>query len=77
METTKRLDLAIGLPLRNREALTHLLEQLYNPASPKYRQYLTPQQFAEKFGPSEEDYQVVIAFAKSSPPQLGMGVAGD
>ena len=61
-----RLHLAIGLPLRNREALNTLLQQIYDPASPQYRHYLTPEQFTEKFGPTEQDYQAVIAFAKAN-----------
>src|ERR1035437_952862 len=64
LPATKRLKLGIGLPLRNREALTNLLQQLYNPASPNFHGYLTPQQFTERFGPTEQDYQAVIAFAK-------------
>jgi hypothetical protein len=64
LETTNRLNLAIGLPLRNQEALTNLLQDIYNPASGSYRQYLTPPQFTAKFGPTERDYQEVIAFAK-------------
>jgi uncharacterized repeat protein (TIGR01451 family) len=60
------MNLAIGLPLRNKEALTNLLHDLYDPASPIFRQYLTPQQFAEQFGPSEADYQAVIAFARAN-----------
>jgi subtilase family serine protease len=63
---TNRLHLAIGLPLRNQEALTALLQQLYDPASPNYRHYLTPEQFTEKFGPTEQDYQAVVAFAKAN-----------
>lgn len=59
------LNLAIGLPLRNTEALSNLLEQMYDPASPNYHHYLTPEQFTEQFGPTEEDYQKVIDFAKA------------
>ncbi|HZV34840.1 MAG TPA: protease pro-enzyme activation domain-containing protein, partial [Verrucomicrobiae bacterium] len=59
------LRLAIGLPLRNQDALTNLLHDLYDPSSPSYHQYLTPDQFAQQFGPSEQDYQAVIAFAKA------------
>jgi uncharacterized repeat protein (TIGR03803 family) len=66
LESSRRIDLAIGLPLRNRQALTNLLSALYDSASPSYRQYLTPQQFADRFGPTEEDYQAVISFAKSN-----------
>jgi subtilase family serine protease len=58
------LNLAIGLPLRNREALTNLLEQLYDPGSSNFRDYLTPEQFAEQFGPTLEQYRDVIDFAR-------------
>ena len=67
---TNHLNLAIGLPLRNREALTNLLRQIYDPASPDYHHYLTPEQFTEKFGPTEKDYQGVLAFAKASGLQV-------
>ena len=66
LPASQHLNLAIGLPLRNREALTNLLHDLYDPASPSFRQYLTPQQFTEQFGPSEADYQAVIAFARAN-----------
>ena len=63
---TNHLRLAIGLPLRNREQLNQLLRELYDPASPRFRHYLTPEQFAEQFGPTEADYQAVIEFARTS-----------
>jgi subtilase family serine protease len=72
LPATKSLHLAIGLPLRNQEALTHLIQQLYDPASPHYHQYLTPEQFTEQFGPTEQDYQKVIAFARAN----GLTVTG-
>ncbi len=61
----QRLNLAISLPLRNPEELDGLLQQLYDPASPNYRRYLTPEQFTTRFGPTENDYQAVMDFAKS------------
>ncbi len=72
LSSSARLNLAIGLPLRNREALTSLLQQVYDPASPLYHQYLTPEQFAERFGPTEQDYEAVIAFARAN----GLAVSG-
>ena len=59
------MNLAIGLPLRNTEALTNLLEQVYDPASPNYHHYLTPEQFTQQFGPTEQDYQQVKEFARA------------
>jgi uncharacterized repeat protein (TIGR03803 family) len=60
------LDLAIGLPLRNQQTLSNLLQQIYSPASPHYHHYLTPEQFAAQFGPTEADYQAVIAYAEAN-----------
>jgi subtilase family serine protease len=64
LSATKHLNLAIGLPLRNQQKLDDLLQQIYDSASPKYHQYLTPEQFTEQFGPTEQDYQAVINFAQ-------------
>ena len=66
LEESNHLKLMIGLPLRNQDTLNSLLHDLYDPASPKYRQYLTPAQFTAQFGPTEQDYQSVIAFARSN-----------
>ena len=38
----KPMEVLIGLPLRNRETLANLLQNLYDPASPSFHQYLTP-----------------------------------
>ena len=59
------LKVAIGLPLRNRGQLTNLLEDIYNPSSPHFRHFLKADEFAASFGPSPEDYQSVIDFAKA------------
>jgi hypothetical protein len=60
LPSSTNLELAISLPLRNKEALADLLRQQNSPSSPQYHQWLTPQEFAERFGPSEQDYQAVI-----------------
>jgi uncharacterized repeat protein (TIGR03803 family) len=63
LPATNRLNLAIGLPLRNTNALTRLLHDLYDPASPQFRRYLTPEQFTEQFGPTRQEYGAVRQFA--------------
>src|SRR5579872_104098 len=63
--TPGHLDVAIGLPLRDPNGLRQFLRELYDPASPTYRQYLTPEQFTARFGPTEADYRAVIGFAES------------
>ena len=62
----QRLNLAIMLPLRNQAELTGLLSRLYDPASPDYRQFLSVAEFTERFGPSVEDYQSVVDFARAN-----------
>src|SRR5215469_8992807 len=62
LPASTRLNLSIGLPLRNESALDSLLRQLYDPASPNYRHYLAPGQFAEQFAPTAADYQTVANF---------------
>jgi len=66
LQGATNLNLAIGLPLRNQAALDSLLRQLYDPASPNYHQFLTPDEFTARFGPTEQDYQKVIDFAKAA-----------
>jgi subtilase family serine protease len=64
LPATNRLNLAIGLPLQDAKGLDDYLARLYDPASADYRRFLTPEQFTEKFGPTEQDYQSVIDFVK-------------
>jgi hypothetical protein len=66
LDGSTRLKLSINLQLRNRDALAQLLDQLYDPASPSYHRYLAPEEFDARFGPTEEDYQAVIAWAARS-----------
>jgi uncharacterized repeat protein (TIGR03803 family) len=65
LPATNELELVIGLPLRNKGALADLLREVYDPTSANYRRYLTSEQFTERFGPTVQDYQAVIAFAEA------------
>ena len=60
---TNWMRLAIGVPLRDPAGLNDFLAQLYDPASPNYRQYLAPEEFTARFGPTEQDYEAVKRFA--------------
>ncbi len=66
LPAAQRLNLAIMLPVRNQNDLTNLLDSLYDPSSSNYHQFLSVAQFTEQFGPSEQDYRAVIAFAKAN-----------
>ena len=66
LPSNTNLNLAIGLPLRNQAALEILLQQINDPASTNYHNYLTPAQFTEQFGPTAQDYQAVVSFAQGA-----------
>jgi subtilase family serine protease len=69
---TRILRLGIALPLRNEAELDELLQQLADPRSSSYRQFLSVEQFTERFGPSQEDYDAVLRFAAAN----GLEVTG-
>ena len=66
------MQLDIVLKLRDPEGLKSFLDALYDPNSGIYHQYLTPQEFTERFGPSQQDYDDVVGFAKTN----GLEVVG-
>jgi len=66
LPATNQLRLAIGLPLRDVAGLDNFLAQVYDPASPDFRQYLTPEECSARFGPTEQDYEAVKNFARTN-----------
>ena len=72
LPATQQLQLDIVLPLSDQAGLDTFLSDLSNPASASYRQFLTPQEFTARFGPTQENYDAVVAFAKAN----GLAVVG-
>jgi hypothetical protein len=66
LPATNQLHLAIGLPLRDAAGLDDFLAQVSDPASPNFRQYLSPEEFTARFGPTEADYAAVKQFARTN-----------
>ena len=62
---TQILQLDMVLPLRDEAGLKRFLREVYDPASPNYRQFLTVQEFTARFGPSQQDYDAVVHFAQT------------
>ena len=65
MPETQTLRLDVVLPLRDREGLEKFLQEVYDPTSPSYRHFLTVPEFTARFGPTQEDYETLLGFAKS------------
>lgn len=55
----------LTLPLRDAAGLDALLTHLYTPGDPAYHQFITPDEFAAKFGPTQADYDAVSRWAKA------------
>jgi len=61
----ERVSLALTLPIRDQAGLDDLLRRLYTPGNPAQDRFLTPDEFTQRFGPTEEDYEAVAAFARA------------
>ena len=72
LSSERIMNLDIVLNLRDRAGLQDFLGELYDPSSPSYRKYLTPQEFTAKFGPTQADYEAVVSWAKAN----GLTVVG-
>ena len=66
------MQLDIVLPLRDSGGLESFLKDVYNPSSSSYRHFLTVPEFTERFGPSQANYDAVVAYAKAN----GLTVVG-
>jgi kumamolisin len=60
------MTLDVVLPLRNQAGLDSFLKELYDPSSASYRHFLTVAEFTTRFGPTQEDYDAVVRFAKAN-----------
>ncbi len=56
----------VMLALRHQPELENFLNEVYDPTSPSYRNFLTVEEFTARFGPSQEDYDALISFAKAN-----------
>jgi subtilase family serine protease len=60
-DAASRVNFEVALPLRNSEQLDALLAALHDPANPQYHHWLTPAQFALRFGPEKATIDRVAA----------------
>jgi subtilase family serine protease len=72
LPATQSMRLVLVLPLRNQAELDDFLKNLYDPSSPSFHRFLTVEEFTALFGPSKEDYDEVIRFARMN----GLSVVG-
>jgi subtilase family serine protease len=74
LPATQTLRFDVVLPLRDRAGLENFLQEVQSPTSPSYHKFLTPQEFTARFGPTQENWDALVAFAKASGFQI---ISGD
>ena len=64
-DLSRVINIDVRLALHNRAGRDALLKELYDPKSPRYHQWLTPQQYADRFAPTRMEAALVREFLKS------------
>ncbi len=73
----RELDLKIVLALRNQAALDKLLAEQQDPGSAQYHHWLTPGEFASRFGPNPKDSGAIAHWLTSEGFTVTSSGAGD
>ena len=63
---TGRILLVLARSAAQQQALTQYLDDVQNPSSPSYHQWLTPAQYGARFGVSDADLQTVQTWLQSN-----------
>ncbi len=61
----EHMELQLRLPAENEQALDQLIDQLHDPNSPSFHQWLTPEQFQQQFSPAAADVSAVTGWLQS------------
>lgn len=69
-DPNRQLELTVALATRNQDQLKTLIAQQADPTSSTFGRYLTPQQFAAQFAPTQASVDAVNAFAASQGLQV-------
>lgn len=81
-DITTSISITVALKLRNEDQIQPLIEALSTPGSPQYGRFITPQEFASRFGPSADTVAQVTqhfeaaGFAVSRPSTAQLTVTG-
>lgn len=62
LASTQIIQLNVVLPLRDREGLQNFLAGLYSNTTPNNVAFLTPAEFTDRFGPTQQDYDAVVRY---------------
>ena len=74
-ENSASLTLTFVLKRDDETGFQQYLRDVYDPASPIFRQFLTQAEIAQRFGPSQEAYKQVTAYLQAQHFELSQGSA--
>jgi subtilase family serine protease len=72
-DSAKVLNLAIQFVPRNQAEVNALIAAQQDPNSPQYHKWLTPSEYTRRFGPTEQDFDALADWLKSSGFQITGG----
>ena len=70
-EAARQITLALSLPSRDPAGAQNFVAQVTKPGDKLYHHYLSPAEFAARFGANQADYDAVVAWAKSQGLTVG------
>ena len=68
---SRRITIVLSLPSRDAAGAAELATRVTTPGDPLYHRYLTPLQYAARFGARQADYDAVVAWAKAQGLAIG------
>jgi len=66
----------VVLPLRNEAELQSFIQEVNDPTHPSYHRFLAPGDFTAKYGPTQDDWDALVAFAEAHGFQVTGGSRG-
>ena len=70
-ESGKAITLALTLPSRDPQGAKAFVDHVSTPGDPLYRHFLTPAQYAARFGANPSDYAAVVSWAQAEGLTVG------
>ncbi len=66
LDTLRRVSVTVTLPLTHKADLDRFVDDVSTPGRAAYGHYLTPSEFAARYGASQPDYDAILSWAKAN-----------
>src|ERR1039457_4454518 len=66
----ERIQMQLSSSPEQEAALEQMLADQHDPASPHFQEWLTPEQFGERFGPAQQDIDAIVAWLQDNGFQV-------